>query len=517
MFGTKRQQRAPRIKAEAETMLSSELQQPNTKPLHGSALIVTFVLLVGLPLTAASFYMFVTGGNSDLAGFFVCAGWLAVFGVSYLEVLGMRSRAPYGAPSLVTYVALLEFGLIPAWRVLTGVDSVDGLYVKAMFLVAAGFTAFWVGSWVAMRRATLRFRPKSVLTSDRVALATVPMLGIGIVVKLFLWKAGLSSYMAEAADREAAGSYLQWVGIGEKLLIASMVISGIEFLGKKSTNLAVRLVFWLSLGASLFFGLISGMKSEFLAPLALVVLILWTTRGRLPRSVFVLPVLLVLMYPFVNSYRHTLNNGYRQEATSISGLAAIMEDSFKEAYTPRADTEEGTLDSGVANSSDRLSLISCVRLIVGLPSPSLLNGDEKLWMAPIYPFIPRAIWKSKPVLNKGARLSVAAGDSAFTSTAVTPIGDLFILGGVPAILLGMLLYGVILQLLMNWIAGDFAEKGLFIYLSSLPMLTGLENDVVSMISGTISVLLINLVIAKIVYGEGFFTFRARPEALPIHT
>ena len=227
--------------------------------------------------------MFVEG-SSEKAAFYVYVSWFLLFGISYLEVFGVRSRLGYGGPAVITYLALLELGLVPIWRVSTGADIVDGDYVRAMFLVAAGFTMFWIGSWVTLRKITLSFVPLHPLTVERTSFMGALFLVIGVGTNAFLWKAGLLSYLAEASDRDAAAPYLQWVGIGQRMLLASMVISGIEVLGKKSRTVLVVLMFWASVVFALSFGLISGMKSEILMPLVLLVLIFATTRQRLPRG-----------------------------------------------------------------------------------------------------------------------------------------------------------------------------------------------------------------------------------------
>ena len=64
----------------------------------------------------------------------------------------------------------------------------------------------------------------------------------------------------------------------------------------------------------------------------------------------------------------------------------------------------------------------------------------------------------------------------------------------------MLAYGIGLQLIMNWIGGRFSEKGLYFYLSFLPTIANLENDVVSMIAGIVSNTIIYLLLSNLVYG-----------------
>ncbi len=103
------------------------------------------------------------------------------------------------------------------------------------------------------------------------------------------------------------------------------------------------------------------------------------------------------------------------------GARSRSEKSFDDVVLSRASTSEEAGKS-FDQATDRLSLLTYVHDIIGLPDPSLLNGDAKIWLAPLYPLIPRIVWKDKPVLDKGRRLSVALGRPSTTSSAVTPVG-----------------------------------------------------------------------------------------------
>ena len=145
--------------------LSPSASAKGTAKFQRNGLVLTLALFLGLPLAALTFYMFVEG-SSEKAAFYVYVSWFLLFGISYLEVFGVRSRLGYGGPGDY-HLALLELGLVPIWRVSTGADIVDGDYVRAMFLVAAGFTMFWIGSWVTLRKITLSFVPLHPLTVER--------------------------------------------------------------------------------------------------------------------------------------------------------------------------------------------------------------------------------------------------------------------------------------------------------------------------------------------------------------
>jgi hypothetical protein len=470
-------------------------------------LVMALIVLFAVPWALGSFYFILEGGGSDTATFYMWAGWFLILAFGFLEIKGLKQLAWCSAPVLVTLRAVVEFLCVPIWRVISGEDLVDGFYSKAMLFVLTGFVVFWAGSWMMMRHSQLRFRPDFNFTKDRVVVTSALLFAIGASTKVAMWKLGLNSYMADEMTRTSAAPVMQWFGTAASLLQASLLISSIEFVGKKSTSLGIQIIFWLSFVLCLGFGLISGMKSEILEPVLLVILVMGIARGRFPRIGLVLPLLLVLIYPVVIAYRNNLNEGYRGQANTVSGLSALLQKSVEDATTTRTAARGGAVNTGVENTSSRLSLLSLVRDVISLPSPSLINGDEHLWMAPVYPFIPRILWKSKPVLNKGQRFSIALGLSRDTSTALTPIGDLYTLGGLPGIIAGMFIYGLCLQLFMNWMSKEFSEKALFFFLSVLLPITNLELDVFSLITYSISAVLIGLLLSNLVYGGPIFGFR----------
>jgi hypothetical protein len=474
------------------------------------------MLALGIPWGVWSFAALVSGGGSQSVALDAAAGWFVLLAIGYLGLHGLRGLAWWSVPVLLTLRALVEFICIPAWRFASGDDLVDTVYVHAMFLTSLGFAAFWIGSLVVMKETGLRFVPQTRDTSSRVAFMSAATLGLGMGGNLVLWKAGLFSYTADAGLRDSSLGIIQWMTFFANLLNAALVISAIEVFGKRSVGPLIKIVFWTSFICSIGFGVISGMKGSILAPLLILVVVCGITRGRIPRVALMFPLLPVLIYPFVNAYRENLNNGYRDQINTLGGLATALDKSFVDVVLSRASTRE---DSGKSfdQATGRLSLLTYVHDIIGLPDPSLLNGSEKIWLAPFYPLVPRALWKDKPVLDKGSRLSVALGRPATTSSAVTPIGDLYSMYGTYGVALGMLVYGIFLQLYMNWVGGNCSEKGLFIYISMLIPLTNLENAMVALVAGAVQVGLVLLVVSYIIYGQSLSSLRFAGYPRPIAT
>lgn len=464
------------------------------------------LLMVSLPCA-----LLLCGGNSYRLSFCAAAGCFFVLGLGYLGLHGLRGIAWCSVPVLLTVRALVEFLAIPAWQLAVGNDGLDSLYVRAMFLTLIGFAAFWLGSLVVKREARLRFVPRTSATPNRVAFISLAMLALGFGAKLVLWQAGLLSYTADAETRESSLAFLQWLVFCANLLNGALLVAAIEVLGKPSTGRLIRMVFGSSIALSLTVGAISGMKEELLKPILYLVLVYGITRGRIPRVVFLLPLLLVLIYPFENAYRANLDLGYRSEIRTLDGLGAVLEKTFTDVVEGSTSRSE-IAGTGFESSTSRLSLLSYVRDVLSLPDPSLLNGDDKVWLAPLYAVVPRVLWKDKPDLNKGGRFSVLLGGSETTASTVTPIGDLYAMYGTFWLAVGMLIYGICLQIYMNWASRGHAERDLFVYLSMLLSLINLEATVVGVVSESVQLFVLMSILSYLIYGGPSLRLRAAKPA-----
>jgi hypothetical protein len=410
----------------------------------------------------------------------------------------------FSVPVLVTIDALLEFICIPAWRFATGDELVDSVYVQAMFLTLIGLTAFWIGSLVVKKKTSLSFVPEERKTSNRVAFMSAAMLVLGAGGKLVMWKLGLYSYISDRSLRESSLPFIQWLTFLGNLLTAALIVSAIEVLGKRSAEPFMKIVFWLSLVFAIGFGVISGMKSEILLPLLYLVLAYGITHGRIPRVAYLFILLPVLIYPFSDAYRNNLNNGFRSQINTVDGVGALLEKSFGDVIT----SGDNVAGQGFNNTASRLSALTDLHNIIGLTDPSVLKGDETVWLAPLYPLVPRALWKDKPVLNKGQRLSLALGRPNTTSSAVTIFGDLYTLYGTLGVVVGLFLYGVCLQRYMNWITKRaMSEIHLFFYLSTLLMLNCLGSDVVAFVANAVQSGVFFVLISYVIYSKSIFSSR----------
>lgn len=461
------------------------------------------MLAAGVPLGIWGSYSLLGAGGRESVAFGVVAGWFVLLAIGYLGLQSLSGSAWYSVPVLLTFEALLEFVCVPVLRFVAGDEVIDSVYVHAMTLTLLGFSAFWIGSLISKREARMRFVPQMKDTSARVVFMSGAMLVLGLLGNLLIWKLGLSLYLNTTDKAGLHDSYLPlmgWLTFCSGLLQAAMIVSGIEVLGKQSSAPLIRLIFWLSIISMIGFGLISAMKGALLFPFVYLVLIYRITRGRIPRTGLLIPLLLLPIYPFVTAYRANLNTGYSAQSNTLGGLETVLGKSFADAFnSPFSTSDLG--GSAVDQAGGRLSLLTDVHDIIGLPDPSLLNGDEKIALAPIYPLVPRALWKNKPVFDKGVRLSIALGRGSATSSAPTEIGDLYSLFGTTGVVVGMLVYGLCVQLYMNRVSGALSERVLFFYISMLMPMIDIEKDSVALVGALVQAGITLMVTSYVIYGR----------------
>lgn len=480
-------------------------------PLPWPALLI---VVIGVPASLWSIHVVLSDGAPDFIAFGTMALWFLVLAAAFLFKNDLHNAQWCSAPAFMTIVATMEFVVIPFWRFATGADRIDSSYTNAMSYVLLGFCMFWLSSWLLMKPCRLTFSPTLPCGSSRILLASIAMLALGTISNVVMWKLGITAYAAATLRYDTSISAAESLEMASRMLAMAMLISGIEVLGKRSKSIAMRLIFGTSFILDIGFGLISGMKMEVLMPLFFLAILLGITQGRFPRLLWAIPVVFMLIYPFVDAYRANLNAGYSAQVNTESGLIATLNKSVEDVFS-KYDGSGQALQNGFQNFGSRLSVLTLVRNVLQLPNPSLLNGDETVWMAPVYPFVPRVLWPDKPILNKGQRMSWAMGIGGISSTNVPGIADMYIIGGTKGVLIGMFLWGACLQIYMNIIGGGLSERDVFFYVLMLMPLTNVEHDTVGLISGAVQNAVVFLLLSRLVYGRRIVSMMPAARLVPV--
>jgi hypothetical protein len=135
------------------------------------------------------------------------------------------------------------------------------------------------------------------------------------------------------------------------------------------------------------------------------------------------------------------------------------------------------------------------------PKRATLMGEERLWMIPIYPFIPRLLWPSKPILDEGQRFSVAVGRGKTTSTAITYFGDLLLRYGAPGLIIGMFAFGFFSQYISGKASAALDKRWLFMYACIFPLETDIELGAFELWTGLIKAFVVVSILGYLIYRD----------------
>jgi hypothetical protein len=438
-------------------------------------------------------------------GFFGLASAAFIFS----RVRGNRLGIFY-FPVFLTVLIFLRFGVAPVACFLDNGNlspAFGGQYaflLRALQYVIIGMVAFWAGCTLAEKKpggegleAAGRLQKQDRADYSTLAWALVVYAAV-FCIRLYLLHTHLYAYVGTWRAYYANLSRLQVLGTLASLGgVAALALVTIEKYFHPS-DAPCGLLFWVILVSEFVWGLASGMKSLALQPFIIVAMISSLIERRFSKGWAAVALLgLVALYPIANNYRRlALDQG------GLSSPAAVAATGLKALHQTRASESgaSGWVRNGWQMSRKRLDMLTSVGLVLWLgPRASVLQGKERWWMVPYYPFIPRFIWPSKPILDKGRRFSLAVGSTGTSSMGITYPGDLYALYGLPGIVLGMFLLGIVAQGLTNTITGTLGKRHLFVYAAMFMTVSHLEMDAFSYLTSLIKTFVMLSIIALVIY------------------
>ena len=449
---------------------------------------------------------------------------LGLFGISSAVFVASRIRRGrlqlFEIPVFLTVMFFLQFGLFPVRNFLDPeqIDinlSANGEeLVRALSYVTLGMMAFWVGCELARPRERNRLTPDRVTENfagearkASVLIMLVALYAASFATKLLLLQTQLFSYVGSMEKYYEHLASMQVLNAISQLGTLALIIVTIERYRARHDPLW-RMIFVVVLSSELLWGLISGSKGMFLQNFIVLALVSSFVQRRLNLRWLVLPFfVLVLFYPVSNAYRSIVRGRGAVEVTSFEGAAEAGRLALRELASPGANPGYNWRD-GLNSTLQRMDLLTCVAqaLVLGPQESSMVKGDAQWWMLPIYPFIPRFLWRSKPTLDEGGRFTLALreefGDpaKAGSSTAITYPGDLYLRFGLPGILVGMFVLGVVAQWFTNRMNGTAEPRDLFVYAAVFLIGFPIEVDVFSVWASLIKLLVILFVLRRLIYG-----------------
>lgn len=398
----------------------------------------------------------------------------------------------------------LSFALFFGLASLTWVEPQTGLpaaidpesVVRALELLMLGQVVWTAGFVVGPGRGTVAWASGQLLrlldakaagrtgANAAWALFAVAVAGHGLRVVT-----GAFGYLQDASVAVVSGTnYAQFVGILAAMGDFALVTAAYHLFRRDGDGSRFQ-VFVIASFLALV-GVLAGTKQ----PAAMVgvdlILAFAVARRRFPTRMAVVGVVLFLVavLPFVTAYRHVVRG---QQTLSVS--EAIQ--------TAPEVARESTGVAEFAPSVDilrvRLRQIDNVAIIVQkTPDIVPFRPLSEFALAPAVGIVPRAIWTEKPVFATGynfAREYLGQGSTTYSSSAISPQGDLLRHGGLPVLVFGMLFVGIAVRFFDETLRPDLDFRALFFVIMVLPMAAKQEQDMVTFLLSVPAYLLTPLV------------------------
>ncbi|MGH3401402.1 MAG: hypothetical protein ACRDRJ_02615 [Streptosporangiaceae bacterium] len=357
--------------------------------------------------------------------------------------------------------------------------------LKALWLVAGGLTAWTAGYLMGPGQMARRVASRVVTAmgrsfgpSVRGPLTPWCLYAVGVCARLgAAATTGLVGYVGDPSSAVSTAS-----GYGEALsllsLCAPLAVAAAALQVYRERLPGARITMYVLFGIELAFGAAAGGKQNFIIAVLAVLIPRSGVRLRLPKPAVIVAILifLVVIIPFNQAYRDVARGG----SDTLTARQAITQ---APSILSQAVTSESPIKA-VPGSVDYLLLrireIDSPAIIVQrTPTQIGYLSSTQLVTGPLAGFVPRAIWKNKPILASGYQLNqeyYGLPSDLYTSAAVTPLGDLYRHGGWVPVIVGMLLLGCGVRLVDEVLDIQANPQAVFLLLLLFPVIVKGEED-----------------------------------------
>ncbi len=450
-----------------------------------------------------------------LLAFYAAAS--ALFVMSRIQATKLQL---FELPVFTTAFFFLQFGLMPLRNFIDPTQMNRSLsangedLVRALSYCILGMLAFWGGCELVRRKHRGRRAPEwgrlaAMLGSPRAGTmgTIVAVYALSFLTRFYLLRNQLYSYTGSMDKYYANLASMQVLNYVNQFGTFALVAVTIERYRDRSSPIW-KTLFVIILSSEVLWGAISGMKNLIFQNFLAVALVCSVMTRRLNLRWLVLPVLgIILLFPVNLAYRDLLRGKGSQEVSSFQGAGRATQMALQKAT--QQGTNPGALwTTGIANTLERMDLLTNFAQVLALgPRLSFVKGDEPWWMLPIYPFVPRLLWPSKPIELEADRFGIAIG-ARNSGTAITYQGSLYINFGLFGIPVGMFVLGLVVQWITNRLSGPMQRQDLFVYAGVFLAGFLLESPVFTVWVGFIKMLAILYGLSWVIYGP-----RKRPRKL----
>ena len=444
------------------------------------------------------------------------ASLLCLVGGGQGKALGL-GRWRFGSWTLLWYCTAFGLATLTWVQPQTGSSAQISLssVLRALWLVAVGMTLWGLGYFVGpgparrfgnqvMTALSLRFAPEV-----RSPLAPWILYAIGTAARIAsAATTGLYGYVGNVQSSVTNASGYQQL-LSDLGLCAPLAVAAAALQVYRERVPGARVTLTVLFLAEIAFGAAAGGKQSFIITILAAAIPFTISRRRVHGGLPAFMALactgltfLLIVVPF--------NQSYRSNARNESGTLSVSQ--ALDAAPGILGQTIGTGNAGGVLSSSASFILSRIREI---DSPAIIMqrtpaeigfvSPVQLATAPIAALVPRAVWPGKPILDPGYEFSRAYYElptTVYTSSAITPVGDLYLHGGWIPVIVGMFLLGCGVRLFDDVMDVYGSPHCIFLFLLLFPSLVKQEDDWVGTLTGIPGALLIWLFAT-------YLTFRRR--------
>jgi hypothetical protein len=442
---------------------------------------------------------------------------LAVYAASLLCLLGGArerwfglSRWWFGSWILLWYGIAFGLATLTWTQPQTGTSAEISLssVLRALWLVAAGMTLWTLGysagpGWWArhfgnrvMAALSRRFTPEV-----RSPLAPWILYGIATVARIVaVITTGLFGYVGDVRSAVSTASGYQHL-VSLLSLCGPLAVAAAALQVYRERTPGARVTLTILFLAEIAFGVASGGKQSFIITILAVAVPFTTARRRVYKGLLVFAVVafLLVIVPFNQAYRSAARNasGTLSASQAIEAMPGIL----KQIAVTGDIT--GVFSSSASYVLTRIREIDSPAIIMQrTPSQIGFLSPVQLAEAPVVDLVPRAVWPDKPILDTGYQFSQSYFElppTVYTSSAVTPVGDLYRHGGWIPVIVGMFLLGCATRFLDDVMDVRGNPHSIFLFLLLFTSLVKQEDDFVGMLAGIPGILLVWLFAVYVIF------------------
>jgi hypothetical protein len=487
-------------------------------------LLATAIVLSAQALAAAGQPAHaVVWGSLGFAAF--AASLLCLVGGGQGKALGL-GRWWFGSWILLWYCTAFGLATLTWLQPQTGTAaevSVSSV-LRALWLVAVGMTLWGLGYLVGPGQPALRFGNKVMAALSlrfapevRSPLAPWILYAIGTAARISTAATtGLLGYVGNAQSAVTTASGYQQL-LSDLGLCAPLAVAAAAMQVYRERVPGARVTLTVLVLTEIAYGAASGNKQGFIITTLAVAIPFATARRRAHKGLLAFAGLtlaglafLLIVVPFNHSYRSAARNasGILSASQALDAAPNILGQALGTANA------SGVLSSSTNSLLNRISEIDSPAIIMQrTPAQIGFVNPVQLVTAPIAALVPRAVWPGKPILDSGYEFSQTyyeEPNGVYTSSAITPVGDLYLHGGWVPVLLGMFLLGCGVRLLDDVMDVYGRPDCVFLFLLLFPSLVKQESDWVETLAGIPAILLIWLFATYLTFRK-----RERPPRNPL--